>query len=124
MSTWISGVIGNLLCHSIDEYRRCVVQQEYPGVQTEFVGQFREASSQWRDRLEVEAKLMSELASKLTAACSLPEVLAAYQEWGNRRVELMAQDTSQILNQAQKFMQSSAQLMMNGQQWKGIGTST
>jgi hypothetical protein len=117
-------VIGNLLCHSIDEYRRCVVQQEYPGVQTMLADQFREASSQWRDRLEVEAKLMSELASKLTAARSLPEVLAAYQEWGSRRVELMAQDTRQILNQAQKFMQSSAQLMMNGQQWKGIGTST
>jgi hypothetical protein len=50
--------------------------------------------------------------------------MAAYQEWGMRHLEMVGGETKHFFDDAQKFMQSSAHLVLNGWQSKGIGISS
>jgi hypothetical protein len=82
-------------------------------------------SRQWFDRAQSEANLASEFAFKLTAARSLPEVMAAYQKWTSRRFEMMAEDGKHLLADTQKFMEVGVRLLSNGSLingGKGVGT--
>ncbi len=63
---------------------------EFVKTQTEFLEKLQEMNRQWFDRAQSEASLASEFTSKLTAARSIPEAMAAYQEWASRRFEMMA----------------------------------
>ncbi len=47
----------------------------------------QEISQSWFNRMQSETTLASELAIKLTAARSVPEVATAYQEWATRHLE-------------------------------------
>ena len=73
--------------------------------QSEALDSFQEMNQQWLDRIQTEARLVSELASKLTAARSVPDAITAYQNWGSRRFEMMAEDTKHLWDDTQKFMQ-------------------
>lgn len=81
--------------------------------QSETLDNFQEMNQQWLDRFQAEARLASELASKLTAAGSVPDAITAYQNWGSRRIEMMAEDTKHLWDDTQKFMQAGARLMQS-----------
>ena len=99
--------------------------EEFAKAQTEQFDNFQETNRQWLDRVQAEANLASEFVSKLTAARSIPDAMTAYQEWGSRRLEMMAEDTKHIMDNTQKFMQtSSARLLANGWQSKGTSLSS
>jgi hypothetical protein len=98
--------------------------EEFAKAQTEQWDNFRDTNRQWLDRVQAEANLASEFISKVTAAHSIPDAIAAYQEWGNRRLGLLAEDTKHLMENAQKFMQTSARLLANGQQSKGRNASS
>ena len=87
---------------------------QFASVQSEFFGECQEASRYWLDRIQTEAKLASEFTTKLTAAHSIPAAMTVCQEWTSRRLEMMAEDTTHLLKDAQKFMQTGS---------KGLGTS-
>jgi hypothetical protein len=70
-------------------------------------------NQQWLDRIQAEASLASELASKLTAARSVPDAITAYQNWGSRRFEMMAEDTKHLWDDTQKFIQVSARVLQS-----------
>ena len=89
---------------------------EFTKAQTEQLSNFQETNRQWLERVQAEASLASELISKLTAARSIPDAMTAYQEWGSRRLEMMAEDTKHLMDNTQKFMQTSARLIANGWQ--------
>ncbi len=91
---------------------------------TELFDSFNESSRRWLGCVEAEAKLTSELAAKLTAARSFPDIMAAYQEWGTRQMEMIGGETKHFLDDAQKMMQSGAHLALTGWQSKGPGIST
>jgi hypothetical protein len=76
---------------------------------------------QWFDRAQSEANLASELASKLTAARSIPDAMAAYQEWASQRFEMMAEDGKHLLADTQKLMEGATHLLPNGSLFKGGG---
>ncbi|MBV9632152.1 MAG: hypothetical protein JO230_28945 [Xanthobacteraceae bacterium] len=90
----------------------------------ELFNSFNEASRRWLGCFEAEAKLTSELTAKLTAARSVPDVMAAYQEWGTRQLEVLGGETKHLLDDAQKLMQSGAHVALTGWQSNGRGTST
>ena len=54
--------------------------EDFVNAQTELVEKLQEMNRQWFHRAQSEANLASELASKLTAARSIPDAMAAYQE--------------------------------------------
>ena len=95
--------------------------EEFVNTQKELVEKLQEMNRQWFDRAQAEANLASELASKLTAARSIPDAMAAYQEWASRRFEMMAEDGKHLLADTQKFMEAATHLLPNGSLIKGGG---
>jgi hypothetical protein len=91
--------------------------EQFASAQTQQLDKLQEANRQWLDRIQAEANLASEFASKLSSARSLPEAMTACQDWGKRRVEMMAEDTKHILDDTQNLMQMSAQLF--AKTWQG-----
>jgi hypothetical protein len=97
---------------------------EFVNTQKELVEKLQEMNRQWFDRAQAEANLASELASKLTAARSIPDAMAAYQEWASRRFEMMAEDGKHLLADTQKFMEAATHLLPNASLIKGGGGSS
>lgn len=95
--------------------------EEFVNTQKELVEKLQAMNRQWFDRAQAEANLASELASKLTAARSIPDAMAAYQEWASRRFEMMAEDGKHLLADTQKFMEAATHLLPNGSLIKGSG---
>jgi hypothetical protein len=93
--------------------------EAFTNAQSEALDNLQEMNHQWLDRIQAEAALASELASKLTASRSIPEAITTCQKWGSRRFEMMADDTKHLWDDTQKFMQASARLL----QLQGTGLS-
>jgi len=70
-------------------------------------------SQRWSERIQSEATLASELASKLTTARSIPDAVAACQDWAGRRFEMMAEDRDHLLADYQVFMEAGAHFLWN-----------
>jgi hypothetical protein len=87
--------------------------EEFVNTQTELLEKLQEMNGQWFNRAQSEANLASELASKLTAARSIPDAMTAYQEWTSRRFEMMAEDNKHLLADVQKFMEAATRLLPN-----------
>ena len=98
--------------------------EEFVNTQRELLEKLQEMNRQWFDRAQSETNLTSEFASKLTAARSIPEAMAAYQEWASRRFEMMAEDGKQLFADAQKFVEAATRLLPNASLIKGGGGSS
>jgi hypothetical protein len=100
--------------------------EDVVNAQAELFEELQGSNKQWIYRMQLEANLASDLASKLTSARWFPETLTACQEWGSRHLEMMAEDGKHVFADAQKVMETSARLLLNG--WrsnsKGRGIST
>lgn len=83
-------------------------------IQKELFEKLREANRSWLDRMQSEATLASEFATKLTAARSIPETATVYQELASRRLEMAAEDAKHLLADSQKLMETGAHLLSNG----------
>jgi hypothetical protein len=86
-------------------------------VQKELVSAMDEASRGWAARVKAETDLAAEFSGKLTAARSIPETTAIYQEWMGRRMELFAQDSQRYVADIQKLTTAAARLLPKG--WPG-----
>jgi Phasin protein len=81
--------------------------------QSEFFEKIQKINQDWFDRIQLEATVASEFATKLTAARSVPETAAIYQEWARRRLEIAAEDGKRLLGNSQQFMEMGARLLSN-----------
>jgi Phasin protein len=97
---------------------------ELVAAQTQQFEKLRDISRNWFDRMQFEATLASELAARLTAVRSVPEVATAYQEWATRHMEMAAEDAKRILTDAQKLAETGAQLLSGGLRSNGHGISS
>lgn len=88
--------------------------EECVNAQTDLFDKLGETSLEWFDRVQSEADLASEFASKLTAARSSPEAMTACQEWSNRHITMMADDGKHLLADAQKLTETGARFFFNG----------
>lgn len=98
--------------------------EEFVDMQSEWFGKMQEASQQWIDRMQSEAKVDAEFAAKLTAAKSLPDAMTICQEWNGRRLEMMADDGKRFFADLQKLMETNARLLSNGWLSNGAHIST
>jgi hypothetical protein len=83
-------------------------------IQTELIEKFQEANRSWLERMQSEAALAFEFATKLTAARSIPETATVYHELASRRVEMAAEDARHLLADSRKFMATGAHLLSDG----------
>ena len=86
-------------------------------MQTEFFNAVREINEGWFGRANSEIELTSEFFAKLAAARSIPDAMAASQEWANRRMEMLAEDSRHLLSDGQKIMGAGARSASSG--WTG-----
>jgi len=64
-----------------------------------------EVGQWWADRLAAEANATAELTNRLAAALSLPDIVAAYQHWIERREAMLAADTRELAALAENFVE-------------------
>lgn len=98
--------------------------EDFINAQTELFEKLQESNKHWSERMQSEAKLASDLASKLTSARSIPDAMTACQEWSGRRFEMMTEDGKHLFSDSQKFMETGVRLLSNGWWSSGKGAST
>jgi hypothetical protein len=89
---------------------------------SEFFNTLQEMSRDWMARATAEVELNLKLSKKLTAAHSVPDALAAYQEWLNEEVGARAEDARLLMSSGQKFMDASSRFLSTG--WTSAGPTT
>ena len=84
-------------------------------LQKELFATFEQINQNWFDRAKSEMRLASELSAKLTAAHSFPDATAAYQEWLNQRMQMLADDGRHFFADSQKLIKTGVRALANGQ---------
>lgn len=83
-------------------------------MQVEIFDTLEEITRNWFARAKSEARLASELSTKLATARSLPDSASAYQEWLSRWMEMMTDDGRRLISDSQRLMQTSTRFLGNG----------
>ena len=87
-----------------------------------FFNTLQEMSRDWMTRTTAEVELGLKLSKKLTAAHSVPDAVAAYQEWLNEEMGARAEDARLLMSNGQKFMDASSRLLSSN--WTSASTTT
>jgi hypothetical protein len=93
--------------------------EELAKAQSELLSTMQEAHRRWFDRMQSEAKLASEFTRKVTNCRSIPDAVAACQEWTRLQLEMIADDSQHLLTDSRKVMERSARLLSDGLFAKG-----
>ncbi len=89
---------------------------------SEFFNALQEMRREWMARATAEVELSLKLSKKLTDAHSVPDTVAAYQEWLNDEMGARAEDARLLMSNGQKFMDSTSRFISSG--WTNVGMST
>ncbi len=73
-----------------------------------------ELNQVWTARAQSESKLVTDLITKLAGARSVPDAASAWQECLQRQIQLNAEDTRRLLEQNNRFIRMSAEVLTNG----------
>jgi hypothetical protein len=83
---------------------------------------FREMSRNWIERASAEAELGFKLSKDLNAARSVPDAVAAYQQWLTKEMDSRAEDARQFMSDGQKLMDTSGRLLTTS--WPSTAAAT
>jgi len=89
---------------------------------SEFFNALQEMSRDWMARATAEIELSLKLSKKLTAADSVPDALAACQEWLNDEMGARAEDARLLMSNGQKFTDATSRFLSSG--WTNVGMTT
>ena len=89
---------------------------------SEFLNTLQEMSRDWMARATAEVELGLKISKKLTTAHSVPDAVAAYQEWFSEEMSARAEDARLLMSNGQKFMDASSRFLSGG--WTNTGTTT
>ena len=89
---------------------------------SEFFDALQEMRRDWMARATAEVELSLKLSKKLTDAHSVPDAVAAYQEWLNDEMGARAEDARLLMSNGQKFLDSSSRFLSSG--WTNVGMRT
>ena len=89
---------------------------------SEFFNALQEMSRDWMTRATAEVELSLKLSKKLTDAHSVPDAVAAYQDWLTKEMDSRAEDARQFMSDGQKLMDTSARLLTTS--WPSAGAAT
>jgi Phasin protein len=83
-------------------------------VHTEFLDELQETNRHWLDRIQSEANLASEFASKLSSARSMPDAMAVSRDWATQYFAMLAEDGKHLADDTRKFMERGTRLFSSG----------
>jgi hypothetical protein len=89
---------------------------------SEFFNTLQEMRRDWMARATAEVELSLKLSKKLEAADSVPDAVAAYQEWLNEEMGARATDARLLMSSGQKFMDTTSRFLSSG--WTNVGMTT
>ena len=89
---------------------------------TEFFNTLQEIRRDWMARATAEIELSLKLSRKLTDADSVPDAVAAYQEWLNEEMGARAEDARLLMSNGQKFMDTTSRFLSSGGTSVGMTT--
>ena len=89
---------------------------------SEFFSTLEEMRRDWMARATAEIELSLKLSKKLTDADSVPDAVAAYQEWLNEEMGARAEDARLLMSNGQKFTDATSRYLSSG--WTNVGTTT
>jgi hypothetical protein len=87
--------------------------------QAELFEKILEVNRHWLERVQSQATLTAEFATKITSARSFPEAATAYQEWASRQLKLAVEDASYAISTGQALMDMGARLFQDEDKDKG-----
>ena len=87
-----------------------------------FFNTLQEMRRDWMTRTTAEVELGLKLSKKLTAAHSVPDAVAAYQEWLNEEMGARAENARLLMSSGQKFVDASSRFLSSG--WTSASTTT
>lgn len=73
-------------------------------IQKDVLKVYEEANRAWLERVQSEVELWSQLATKLSAARSIPEALSVYQESVAKRIHMAAEDGKRLSDECRDIM--------------------
>ena len=91
-------------------------------VGSEFFNTLQEMRRDWMARATAEIELSLKLSKKLETAASVPDALAAYQEWLNEEMGARAEDARLLMSNGQKFTDVTSRFLSTG--WTNVGMTT
>ena len=89
-------------------------------MQKELLHAYDQSSRAWLARVKTEIDLWSDLAKKLSATQSVPDVVGAYQQCVAQRMQMAAEDGRRLYDDCQKITQTITRSLSNG--WPAAST--
>ena len=89
---------------------------------SEFFNTLQEMRRGWMARATAEVELSLKLSKKLTAADSVPDAVAAHQEWLNEEMGARAEDARLLMSNGQKLTDATSRFLSSG--WTNVGMTT
>lgn len=87
--------------------------EEFTEARDEIWDCLQDANRIWVERMQQEAALTAELASKLTASRSLTDTATALQDWTSKHIEMTTEDTRRLFTDAQQMFNAGARFWSN-----------
>ncbi len=79
----------------------------------EFLKTIEEMGREFMSCAAAEAELGLKLSKRLSEAHSIPDAMAAYQEWLKEEMNARSQDASRLMTNSQKLINTSTRLFSN-----------
>src|SRR5215472_9379734 len=89
---------------------------------SEFFNTLQEMRRDWMARATAEVEISLKLSKKLTDAHSVPDAVAAYQEWLNEEMGARAEEARLLMSNGQKFMDTTSRFLSSS--WTSASTTT
>jgi hypothetical protein len=89
---------------------------------SDFFNTLEEVRRDWTTRATAEVELSLKLSKKLSDAHSVPDAVAAYQEWLNEEMGARAEDARLLMSSGQKLVDASSRFLSSG--WTSARTTT
>ncbi len=89
-------------------------------LQKEMIGLLSDIGQDWFARATAEAELALRLPNKLTAARSVPDAVAAYQEWFGEWMTRCSEDSQRLFSDSEKIVDTGARCI-TGKQSEPVG---
>ena len=83
-------------------------------MQNELLDAYDQSSRAWLARVKSEVELWSDLAKRLSASQSVPDVVGAYQQCVAQRMQMAAEDGRRLYDDCQKITQTITRSLSNG----------
>jgi hypothetical protein len=87
--------------------------------QAELFEKIQEVNHRWLERIQSEATLAAEFATKIASARSFFDAATVYQEWASRQLRLAVEDTNYAISTGQALRDMGSRLLQGEDTTKG-----